>query len=140
VTHVQIPFNVLDSRWFDPAFIGAVARRADVTVHTRSAYLQGLLLAPAARWPAWCTERETLEHAIDEVVRACGRQSRIDLCLAYVRSTPFVRSMVLGFETPAQLAATVAVLGEPAMSDEELAQVRKLSELAPPRLLNPALW
>lgn len=49
VTHIQLPFNVLDHRWRTAGVPEALLRRPDVTVHARSCLLQGILVSEAAR-------------------------------------------------------------------------------------------
>ncbi|MBV9692366.1 MAG: aldo/keto reductase, partial [Alphaproteobacteria bacterium] len=53
VVHLQLPFNLLDWRWLAPGFQSCLAARPGVTVHARSAFLQGILAAGDPKvWPA----------------------------------------------------------------------------------------
>ncbi|WP_395699037.1 aldo/keto reductase [Aquabacterium sp.] len=92
----QLPGNVLDQRLAEHQFDG-------VELHLRSAFLQGLLLAPAeqggarvpdaaahlARWQQRC-----LEHGLSPLTAA----------LSAVKALPGVRYCVVGVESVAQLA------------------------------------
>lgn len=51
--HIQLPFNLLASPFKSAEFVRAVTARPDVTIHVRSIYLQGLLVADRTRWPAF---------------------------------------------------------------------------------------
>ncbi len=138
VEHVQLPFNLLDGRW------DTVAARAGpgVTLHVRSAYLQGLLVtADASMWPdvegvdPGLTIRE-----MDALVERFGRESRQDLCLAFVRGAPWVDGVVVGAETLGQLTENVRLFQRPPLSADQQAVVRETFPHVPERLLNPALW
>ena len=138
LTYVQIPLNVLDTRWLDEPFQQLLAQRPDVVVHVRSVFLQGLLLHPAPRWPAWCDERDAIEHELDAA--ASDHPDRAAFCLAYVRSLPFVAGIVLGFESATQLRQAAAACRAPAMTTAQAERARRIGRLASPRLLNPASW
>jgi aryl-alcohol dehydrogenase-like predicted oxidoreductase len=49
---IQLPYNLLDWRWEQAGIPELLARRPDVLVLARSAFLQGLFMLPAAGWPA----------------------------------------------------------------------------------------
>jgi aryl-alcohol dehydrogenase-like predicted oxidoreductase len=51
--HIQLPFNLLASPFKSQEFVRAAAARPDVTIHVRSIFLQGLLVADRSRWPAF---------------------------------------------------------------------------------------
>ena len=54
--HIQLPFNLLDRRWKTAEFAAAAAARPDVTIHTRSTFLQGVLVSGIDRWPPFTHE------------------------------------------------------------------------------------
>ena len=147
--HIQLPFNLLDSRFKVPDFLAAAAARPDVTVHTRSCFLQGLLVSGVERWPPFAHARiaPALVFALEQLAKDLGRQSRIDLCLAYSRGVPWITQVLVGSETAAQLQETISLFQSTApLTSAELSIVdKKLSELEndgliPPRLLNPGAW
>ena len=139
IQHLQIPMNVLDWRWKP---VGqAIAQRRDVVVHARSALLQGILAHPAGRWPvvpgfnnAECV-RQLLAFA-----EKFGRVSVPDLCLSYVRSLPWISSVVVGCETPDQLEQNLQLFLRPKLSSEEIQELEHTLPKAPEELLNPAKW
>lgn len=141
VGHLQCPVNLLDQRWREPAWLGAIARRDDVVVHARSVLLQGLLTLPAARWPstpgldagAVCTE-------LDHLAARFGRRDRVDLCLAYVRALPWVHSLVVGVENATQLRDNLALAALPALTPTQLQETATQLPHMPLGLLNPAQW
>ena len=140
VEHVQLPFNVLDWRWDECAEM--LALRPDMQVHARSAFLQGLL-TPAApeRWPAipGVDAGETVA-ALNRLAQALNRESARDLCIAFVRSRPWVRGVVVGVETLGQLHENLGLFRRPPLTQAEAEIVRGRLPRVPETLLNPALW
>lgn len=141
VKYLQIPFNPLDWRWRSSRFQQMRAARPDVVVHGRSAFLQGLLVAGPSLWPSvqGVNPAQWL-HKLDELVMQLGRESRADLCLAYVRGQPWLTSIVVGMETLAQLYDNMRLFQNPALAAEECRVVETVLAGAPERLLNPSTW
>ncbi len=129
---VQAPFNLVDRRLQTSGWLQRL-KELDVEVHTRSAFLQGLLLTKTEalppkflpwlalwqRWHAW--QRAT----------AC---SALGACLAFAQSFPEVDRVVVGVDGPAHLRGIFAALSEPVSqywpeiaSDDD-------------RLVNPSRW
>jgi spore coat polysaccharide biosynthesis protein SpsF (cytidylyltransferase family)/aryl-alcohol dehydrogenase-like predicted oxidoreductase len=140
ITHLQIPFNLLDLRWLDRPFLDALDSRVGLQVHVRSVFLQGLLINTAAAWPTWATQSRVLVQRIDELVRELGRKSAADLCMAYVRSFAWVSSLVLGVETARQWEELCSYAAEPALTAQQALIVQASLSNVPVRLLNPSLW
>jgi len=140
ITHLQIPFNLLDSRWLDGSFVEVLARRPEVRVHVRGVFLQGLLINKAEAWPDWIESRYELVQRIEEMTKELDRKSKIDLAIAYVRSFPWVTSVVLGVETPNQLNQLLSCATEPVLTKDQAAFVRAGFVGMPERLLNPSQW
>lgn len=140
VTHIQIPFNLLDHRWVGAEFQQALSARSDLKVHARSVFLQGLLLGEPSCWPQWAHEASRLVRDILTLVKSLGRKGAADLCMAYVRSFPWVTSLVLGVETAAQLQELLILSHQSPLKPEEAIVVRSTLRDVPERLLNPALW
>ena len=140
ITHIQIPFNLLDSRWLCDMFLNQLRQRPDVKIHVRSVFLQGLLINNADLWPSWFAERGETSEKINVLVKRADRKNRIDLCLAYVRSFPWVSSLVLGAETLRQWEELITLFAEPILPEAQLAEVKAMFAGIPARLLNPSQW
>jgi spore coat polysaccharide biosynthesis protein SpsF len=140
---VQIPFNILDQRWLDPALHRAIAARPDVILHGRSALLQGLLtVEDAGRWPV--ADRDLAQRCIGTLhsfAKDLGRESVIDLCFAYARAQSWLAGVVVGAETADQMAENIRLFRTPALTPDEVRAVADaLPSPLPEGLLNPALW
>lgn len=140
--YVQLPFNVADRRWLADDVQRALAARPDVVVTCRSVYLQGLLLAGAqARWPAAAgVDVAAYVALLDELVDELGRSSRADLCLAYVLGHDWVTSVVVGAETPQQLAESATLARNPRLSPTEVARVLERLPTTSEVLVDPSRW
>ena len=57
IKHLNIPFNLIDQRWFKGNFEKKLILRPDVKIHARSIFLRGMLLNKAKHWPNWFKNR-----------------------------------------------------------------------------------
>lgn len=129
---VQAPFNLVDRRLQTSGWLQRL-KDLDIEVHTRSVFLQGLLLMPLEsmpskflpwmglwqRWHAW--QNST----------AC---SALGACLAFAQSFPEVDRVVIGVDGPEHLQGILAALHEPMPTDwPEIASDDD-------RLVNPSSW
>jgi len=142
VRHIQLPFNALDWRWRASGVIEAIAGRKDVTVHARSALLQGLLAAgPEAQWPTVeGIDPAALRGHLWRLTRELDRDSPADLCLAYVRAQDWIDGVVVGMESLSQLALNLGLFRRAPLTADEIAKVDVTLPRATENLLNPALW
>jgi spore coat polysaccharide biosynthesis protein SpsF (cytidylyltransferase family)/aryl-alcohol dehydrogenase-like predicted oxidoreductase len=141
IRHLQIPMNVLDWRWKASGVDRVLVERPDVVVHARSALLQGLLVSPAAGWPA--SAEYDGSRSLDQLRESAGdfgRESVTDLCLAYVRSQPWITSTVVGCETLEQVKENLRLFCQPKLTAEQCAELESWLPRAPEGLLNPSQW
>jgi aryl-alcohol dehydrogenase-like predicted oxidoreductase len=129
---VQAPFNLIDRRLYSSGWMQRL-KDDGVEVHTRSAFLQGLLLmaqddVPVKfshwgdlwdRWHQWLSE-----HGV----------SAVHACLAFPLSFPEIDRVIVGSDSVKQLSQIVSAAnsqsfwGSPDLSCED------------ENLINPALW
>jgi spore coat polysaccharide biosynthesis protein SpsF (cytidylyltransferase family)/aryl-alcohol dehydrogenase-like predicted oxidoreductase len=141
VQHLQLPMNLLDSRWRKCGIEGALSYRRDVIVHARSVFLQGILLHPASAWPdvrnydaRQCVAR------IQDLVRRFNREGVSDLCVAYVRSQNWINSLVLGCETMAQLEENLKLFRLPILTCDQCEEINQSFTNVPEEMINPSNW
>jgi len=141
IKHIQIPINVLDWRWKKAGVDRASEERPDVIVHARSVLLQGLLGAPAEAWPVFSSrDSSNCVRSLRELAERFGRDGIVDLCIAYVRSLPWVTSVVVGCETLGQLEDNLRFFHTPHLSEDRCAELETSLPVAPKELLNPSKW
>ncbi len=134
---LQAPMSVLDQRM---AQEGVLARAAasSVDVHTRSAFVQGLMLMPVEAIPPHLAATRPYVRELDELCRARGLTRR-ELAIAYVKARPEVSHLVFGVDGIGQLKEIVTDFGRdvPADAVEEIA-ARFAS--VPPDIFIPSKW
>ena len=129
---VQAPFNLVDRRLYSTGWLKRL-KDDDVEVHTRSAFLQGLLLMAQADIPdkfspwggLWQTWHRWLSDRDDSAVQAC---------LAFPLSCPEIDRVIVGTDSVSQLAQIVSAANAQPLSDLPDLQCEEDS------LINPAKW
>jgi len=92
---VQLPLSLFDQRLLQNGTLAGLRARG-TAVHARSLYLQGLLLTPAAQWPAWVSS-EVRAH--QQALQALAEQRScqlIDLAIGFAREQVDLEAVVLG--------------------------------------------
>ena len=129
---VQAPFNLVDQRLHSTGWLHRL-KDDDVEIHTRSAFLQGLLLMAEGDMPAkfspwgelWQTwHRWLADHDI----------SSVQACLAFSLSFPEIDRVVVGADSASQLAQIVSIASKVLQAD--LPDIHCDDE----NLINPAKW
>jgi aryl-alcohol dehydrogenase-like predicted oxidoreductase len=129
---VQAPLNILDRGLVESGWAGRL-HDAGVEVHTRSAFLQGLLLMPATQRPAKFNRWANVWRSWDGWLEQEGL-TPLQACLRYVTNLPQIDRVVVGVDTVAQLKQIVQV------ADGKLATLPQFDTLQDARLINPASW
>lgn len=142
VTHIQLPFNLLDWRWRDAGVIDRVRARSHVTIHARSVFLQGILAASdPSVWPAVeGVDPRAVIALIEDLARSFRRDSAADLCLAYARGQDWIDGIVVGMETESQLDENLRLFVRPPLAPEDCAVIESRVPRLPVGLLDPAQW
>lgn len=129
---VQAPLSILDRRMVTSGWSSRL-RSLGVELHTRSAFLQGLLLMPAAARPGKFARWTGLWQQWDAWLAASGL-SAVEASLRYALSIEEVDRVIVGVDGLAQLTEILnAADGPPADWPTWGGEVD-------PQLLNPSLW
>jgi spore coat polysaccharide biosynthesis protein SpsF len=142
VAHLQLPFNLLDWRWRKAGFKTCLASRPNVTIHSRSTYLQGILASgDVAVWPKVDgVYPQAIVNIIASLAHQLGREGPADLCLAYARGQDWIDGVVVGLETEDQLDDNLRLFIKRPLDPDECAFVEGRLPHLPVKLLNPAEW
>lgn len=141
IEYLQLPFNLLDWRWQRDGIPDLLEDRADIIVHARSVFLQGVLLNSSGNWPA-------VEHkAAKEIIawleggtKQLGRESIADLCVAFARSQNWIDGLVIGTENETQLRDNISLFTNPEISPEHIANLLDSRRQVSESLLDPSKW
>ncbi len=129
---VQAPMNILDRRLKNSGWLEKLSKQG-TEVHVRSAFLQGLLLMPAAQRPEYFKPWRNLLSEYDAWV-AREQLTPLQACLAYLNGHPEIDKIVVGVDTPEQLRDIVSAINVPNPAVPEGIQTNDLN------LINPGLW
>lgn len=129
---VQLPVSVFDQRMLSN---GQLARLKEegVEVHARSVFLQGLLLMPLDKVPAYFNPIRPLLAQWHANAKEQG-MTLVQAALSFVRDIPYVDTVLVGVEDVGQFQACV--------EDFSVRASFYASSLAcnDPMFVNPALW
>ena len=129
---VQAPFSLLDRRMLTSGWLQRL-KNANVEIHTRSAFLQGLLLMPESEIPnrflAWSSVWQQW-HAWLEI----NGVSALHACLAYPLSFPEIDRVVVGADSTNQLAQIIDAVKN--LRALEFPDIHCEDE----KLINPSNW
>lgn len=142
VSHIQLPFNLLDWRWRMAGVIDCIRARPHVTIHARSVFLQGVLAASdPAVWPqVEGVDAPMMVDLLDALAREFHRESAADLCVAYGRGQEWIDGVVVGMETESQLDENLRLFVRPPLAAEDCALIETRIPRLPEQLLDPAQW
>lgn len=129
---VQAPLNILDRGLVESGWAGRLHDEG-VEVHTRSAFLQGLLLMPAAQRPAKFSPWENIWRAWDGWLEQ-EDLTPLQACLRYATNLPQVDRVVVGVDTATQLQQIIEA------ADGKLSTMPEFPDVQDARLINPASW
>lgn len=99
---VQAPFNLIDQRLHSTGWLDRL-KSNDVEVHTRSVFLQGLLLMPRASVPSWFAQWDDLWDRWHNWLTV-SQVSAVQACLAFPLAFEGIDWVVVGADSTNQLA------------------------------------
>ncbi len=102
---VQLPLNILDQRLLGDGYLSKL-KAANIEIHVRSVFLQGLLLMEPESLPSYFSGIRTHMCRLQEFMSDCGLQP-IEAAIGFVSSIDEVDSVVCGVNTFSQLKEVV---------------------------------
>ncbi len=135
VTFIQAPYSIFDHRMKDA---GVFERVENVDVHTRSAFIQGLIMLDENRVPPFLHEAKPILKRIDAVSKKTGF-SRVELAMAYVKREERISHLVFGVDSLEQLKEDVRVFEREIPSDL-LSDLEKEFAGIKAEVVMPSLW
>ena len=129
---VQAPFNLLDQRLSGSGWLDRLKEKG-VEIHTRSVFLQGLLLMPRAHIPSRFERWSGLWDHWHQWLQT-SNFTALQACLAFPLSFEQIDRVVVGADSAKQFRQILQVLAVPLSL--ELPELRCDSE----DLINPAIW
>lgn len=140
IKNIQIPFNILDNRWLKPSLFRYLNKKK-VKIYIRSIFLRGLLLNTNVP-----LEFKKISKQIDLIFQKYiikfNRVSKIDLCLAYVKSFKWIDYFVIGFINHKQFEEILLNYKNPRLNKNEVNLINNEMKRIIKRqiILMPNLW
>jgi aryl-alcohol dehydrogenase-like predicted oxidoreductase len=128
---IQAPFNLLDRRLLTSGWLYRLKERG-IEIHTRSVFLQGLLLMPISELPnafaPWHSFFKTFHNWCDTQAVA-----PLDLCLAFVLAYREIDRIIVGVDSLVQLREILSAELLPAAFDFPEIECEDLNLIEPSR-------
>ena len=129
---VQAPLNILDRSLVDSGWAQRL-NDDDVEVHTRSPFLQGLLLMPKEKRHAKFERWKDIWSDWDQWLAETGL-SPLQACLRFANTLSCIDRVVVGVDNVAQIEEVIAA------AEGVLPSLPQFKILHDDRLVNPATW
>lgn len=136
IVFVQLPYNILDKR-FDDFMPKAAAH--NISIFTRSLYLQGLLLMSENRINPGISEVIPVRRELERLAASAGMKVS-ELCVRFVLSNKAVTSILTGVDSLAQLQENMRLVNKGPLPDNILCQISKIVPVFPETVIRPFLW
>jgi aryl-alcohol dehydrogenase-like predicted oxidoreductase len=133
---VQIPLSLYDQRLLADGTVARL-RAQGCAVHARSLFLQGLLLSPAASWPAWVDPAAREHHARLENLTADRGCTLLECALGFAQAQQDLEAVVLGLCSQRELVQLLEAWHNPSPWDRK--EWSKWS-LDRSQILDPRRW
>ena len=129
---VQAPYNVFDQRLKDSGWLSKLNDNK-VEVHTRSVFLQGLLLMPSDKRPKYFSKWNNLFNEWDLWIKN-NKISGLEAALNFVLSEYLIDKIIVGVDNKTQLSEVISA------SKKYTLCVPKILNTTDEKLINPSLW
>jgi aryl-alcohol dehydrogenase-like predicted oxidoreductase len=131
---VQLPLNLYDQRFIQTSWLERL-KKDGIEVHTRSAFLQGLLLLPTDQIPKHCSSIRQHQAHLHKQLYESG-MSPMEGALAFCLGQPNVDQVVVGCENVKQLQEILAVAEHPKVVSREM----EAYAVHEHEIINPSRW
>ena len=134
----QVPFSVLDQRMLHGGVFSLAAEK-EVSIHSRSAFIQGLVLMNPEEVPAFLQERAApVLQKVDLVCREAG-VTRVELAIGFVKRQKAVSHLVFGVRNLEQLREDIRVFQQD-LPEGVLEELEKQFAAVDADIVMPSLW
>lgn len=138
VDYVQLPYSILDQRGIKEGFITA-AKKAGITIFTRSAFLQGLFMMDHNSIPGHLKNAipylETMERILKEY-----ETDKISAILQFVKYEKEIDYLVFGVEKIQQLQEDIQKASQFDVPEECIMQLKEEIDNVAQSVIFPSLW
>ena len=134
---IQLPYSVFDHRMKDAGVFDPEASKG-VEIHTRSAFIQGLILLDAEQVPEFLSPAKPIVRKIKKICDE-SNLSRVALALAYVKEQTVPTHLVFGVDNLEQLKQDISFFNADIPKDVLKQLEHEFSGIAAD-IVMPSLW
>ncbi len=137
VEFMQLPYSIFDQR-MEKAGVFEYAKKDNIQIHSRSAFIQGLILMNEDEVPAFLSKAKPIVRKIDVLCKRHGI-SRISLAMNYVKQQSRISHLVFGVDNIDQLKENIQIFQEDIPADiiEDIA--KEFTDIEAD-IVMPSLW
>ena len=137
--YVQLPYSILDQRGNISGFMQE-AKKAGMTVFTRSAFLQGLFMMRLDEIPSHLKHSKPYLQYFEKLVAQCG-VSKAELLIEFVKASEGIDYLVFGVDSKAQLLEDMAAFQSGRRIEGGLLEeIREYYKQVDDSIILPSLW
>lgn len=137
VDFMQIPFSIFDQRMLKEE-IFELAEREDIQVHSRSAFIQGLILMEENNIPSFLGKARPIVRKVGELCRNY-EISRVELAMNFVKQQKAVSHLVFGVDNLSQLKEDIDLFSHDIPTEIIKEASREFADLETDIVI-PSLW
>ena len=135
---LQLPYSVLDQRMFHSGVL-ALAEERQFPLHSRSAFIQGLVLMNSKEVPLFLRDRAApILKKVDSVCRETGL-TRVQIAMGFVKQQRAISHMVFGVRNLDQLKEDISVYQQDLPDDVAVELEGQFSDISTD-IVMPSLW
>ena len=137
VEFMQLPYSIFDQR-MEKAGVFEYAKKDNILIHSRSAFIQGLILMNENEVPDFLSKAKPIVRKIDVLCHRHGI-SRISLAMNYVKQQSRISHLVFGVDNINQLKENIQIFQEDIPADiiEDIA--KEFTDIEAD-IVMPSLW
>lgn len=137
IEFMQAPYSVFDHRMKESGILDS-PENTHVQIHTRSAFIQGLIALQEARIPDFLLKAAPIIRRLEKISQDTGL-SRIALAMAYVKREKNISHLVFGVDSLEQLKEDIALFQQDIPADILCTLEEEFSGLDAD-IVMPSLW
>ena len=132
---VQIPFNLIDTRWLNVNFEKIKKKNKSLEIHVRSVFLRGMLPNKIHHLPQWFKDKKKLKVILNSIKKKY-KTSLENILFSYVYQQNWIDKIILGVSSSYQLKQIKTFL-----KYKKSININKNSfSFVPKKILMPKYW
>lgn len=138
VDYIQVPYSIFDQRMDKGDFFES-AKKNNIKVYARSAFLQGLVLMNENEIPRHLEHVKEYLKKFDEIIKDYG-VTRLEAAIDFTYDHPGVDYWVFGVDNKEQLLQDIEIVTKERLTDEYLKKIKQVLSNIEKSIIFPSLW